>query len=441
MSFRRRLVLFALVLLMGLGTVGGVGSSGTIAQSLKQPATTSEYGPSGFVVGPNRIMVHQTQVVADGAQYGLAASAGNRWVVSILDFTNFGTAAQPISVGDFSLTALDGDDAIASDKGQGPSAELAFADVQADGSATVPVDSTIRIAVAFSVPEAAVADFEPQLEFGEERTTISSTVVDTLDATGLEPVQPWVGAQGVVQGVPGKGTIEVNVGGAVQTVSLSGVTTPPADGCFGAESSATITTLSGGSVWVEDDPTSDGSLVWYWDGGRGHLVLLNQVLIEQGFADAADGSGYASWLGAKADQIEDAGTGLWELCKDADGEWINPPTPTPVPTKTADEIRADYEWVDARDLIIRPDSFTDEKIAIQGEVFNIMVDADGFATIQIYASGTYEAVMIAFDGDTTGVYEGTWVTVYGTAMGTYSFENIYGATLTQPLIYADIVDR
>ena len=216
-------------------------------------------------------MAYQTEVGVDPAAYGLTASAGNAWVVSVLDFTNFGTAPQPISVGDFRLVTVEGGETIPSDKTQGPSATLGFADVQADGSATVPVDSTIRIAVAFAVPEVATTVFQAVLGYSDEQANIESTVVEALDAAALAPVQPWSGVQAAVQSVPGNGVIEVAVAGAAQSVSLAGVGTPPADGCFGAESSTAVTTLSGGNVWIEDDPTSDGSLVWYWDAGRGHL--------------------------------------------------------------------------------------------------------------------------------------------------------------------------
>ena len=131
---------------------------------------------------------------------------------------------------------------------------------------------------------------------------------------------------------------------------------------------------------------------------------------------------------------------MWSVCKGFGGEWINPPTPTPIPTKTADEVRAEYAWVDSRDLVIRPDSFTGEKIAVQGSVFNIQVDADGYTTMQIWLDGGSEAAVIGYDGDSTGIYEGTWITAYGVGSGTFEGTNAFGGTISQPLIFADIVD-
>jgi endonuclease YncB( thermonuclease family) len=423
-------------LLLCVGAAGNLGTTGALAQ---QEATAS-----GFVSGFNRIMVHQTENAGDGADYGLAASTGTDWVVSILDITNFGTAAQAISLGDFFLVSAEGRDPVPAALSQEPSATFGFADVQPDASATVLVDSTIRVAVAFAVPSADTsASFTPALAFGDEQATVVGTLVDKLDLARLPAVQPWVGAQGAVVSVPGDGALEVNVGGAAQTVTLAGITTPPADGCFGAESSAAVTTLSGGSVWVEDDPSSDGSLVWYWDGGQGHLGLLNEALVEQGLAgfdSGYAGTAYAGWLSAKSSTATEAGTGLWEMCRDVEGEWINPPTPAPVPTKTADEVRADYTWVDTRDLVIRPNEFQGEQIAVQGSVFNIGVDEDGFTTMQIWLDGGSEAAVIGYDGDTRGIYEGTWVTVYGEGYGTFEGTNAFGGTISQPLIFADIVD-
>jgi len=395
-----------------------------------------------FVSGFNRITVYQTQFVGAGTDWGLTEAPGNAWVVSLLDITNFGTAPQTVSLANFQWIPTEGGDPVASDVSQGPSAVLEFGDVAVDGSATIPVDSTIRIAVAFSIPVDSVTDLDPTLVFGDQRMNVGSTVIDAIDSTIIPPPQPWAGSQGVVQSVLGNETIEVNTAGAVQTVSLAGVATPPADGCFGAESSAAVLSLSGGAVWVEDDPTSDGSLVWYWDGGRGHLALLNQALVEQGFGAYDDGAGtaYAAWLSDKSNSAETSATGLWNTCKGVGGEWINPPTQAPAPTKTADEVRAEYTWIDTRDLVIRPNSFNGEKVAVQGNVLSIYVDDEDFTVLQIWLDGGSEVAVIGYEGDSTGIYEGTWITVYGEGAGTTDIQNAYGGLITQPLIYADIVD-
>lgn len=239
----------------------------------------------------------------------------------------------------------------------------------------------------------------------------------------------------MIQEVSGEGSLAVSVAGEVQTVPLVGLMTPPLDGCFGTESSEAILSLTGGSIYVEDDPTSDGDLVWFWDADEGHLRLLNQALIEQGFGaydDEYAESAYAPWFEAMEKPTKDQETGLWSLCRSASGAYINPPTPT------AEEIRGEYTEIDARDLVIRPDTFIGEKIVVAGEVFNIQVEGS-ITVMQIFVAGN-EAVGIVYEGDSTGIYEGTYVTVYGEGRGTFTGTNAFGATITQPLIEADIVD-
>jgi endonuclease YncB( thermonuclease family) len=441
---RKHVVLCFMSLLLCLGAVGT-----SVAQGIKTGEGDTELGPTAFVMGFNRITVYQTQIVGDGSDYSLpsVASAGEEWVVSILDITNFGTAPQTLTLADFQWIPVEGGDPVTSNVSQGPSAQLGFADVQSNGSATVPVDSTIRVAIAFSIPTEDATQFAPVVMLGDEQVNATSTIVDKLDVTALSPVQPWSGSQGVVQTVPGNGTIEVSIGGTVQVVSLAGVVTPPTDKCFGAESSAAVVSLSGGSVWVEDDPTSEDSLVWYWDASRGHLALLNQSLVEQGFGAYNDGSdtAYATWLAADTEAAETDEVGLWSVCKGAGGEWINPPTPAPAPTKTADEVRAEYTWPDIRDVVIRPQQFEGEKIAFQGEVFNIPPGQDASVfEFQVYVTsptGDLEAVYVYFEGDATGIYEGTYVTVYGEGAGYVTGTNAYGGEITQPLVRADIIDR
>lgn len=337
------------VVMLLLACLVVLGSLSLPVAALTQGDTQTTPGPVAFISGSTRIVVYQTQVVGNEADYGLpvpAETAGTVWVVSILDVTNFGTVPTTLSLGAFQL--LHRGNPVTADLSQGPSAKLGFTDVQPDGSVAIPVDATIRMAVAFAVPGEALANGstfqrEPALKFGDEQVNLSSTVVESLDPSPLPPVQPWIGSQGAVQNVTGNGTLEVNVAGTLQTVKLAGVTTPPVDGCFGAESSAAISTLSSGSVWIEDDPNSEGALVWYWDAARGHLALMNQALVEQGFGvsdNESDGTRYAAWLAAKTEAVEASKTGLWSTCKGAGGEWINPPVAAAAPTEVPVEAPA-----------------------------------------------------------------------------------------------------
>lgn len=115
------------------------------------------------------------------------------------------------------------------------------------------------------------------------------------------------------------------------------------------------------------------------------------------------------------------------------------PLPTAEPTAVPDK-RAQYQTIDARDLVIRPGTFEGKKIVVSGSVFNIQVEGD-FTFMQIWVDGgNYDAVMIGYQGNSIGIYEGTYITVYGTGRGTLDGTNAYGGKITQPLIKADIVD-
>jgi hypothetical protein len=61
--------------------------------------------------------------------------------------------------------------------------------------------------------------------------------------------------------------------------------------------------------------------------------------------------------------------------------------------------------------------------------------------MQIWVDGgNYDNVIVGYEGDLIGVYEGTYITVYGVGKGTISGTNSFGATVTAPLVLADIVD-
>jgi hypothetical protein len=110
-----------------------------------------------------------------------------------------------------------------------------------------------------------------------------------------------------------------------------------------------------------------------------------------------------------------------------------------MPTQSPEQVRAQYQWVDTRDLVIRPFEFENDRIAVQGTVFNIQVEGN-FTFMQIWLDGGNEAAVVVYQGDSRGIYEGTWVTVYGTGDGTFEGTNSFGGTIVQPVVRADIVD-
>ncbi len=127
------------------------------------------------------------------------------------------------------------------------------------------------------------------------------------------------------------------------------------------------------------------------------------------------------------------------------GTDTNTPPPTAVPT-TAPEPTAvpslsdTYPPVpDVRELAIGRGFTAGDKLSVSGSVFNIEVDSDG-TYMQIWVGapdGSTEPVMIYYEGDSTGVFEGTWVTAYGTYIGPICGTNAFGGQICQPAILAD----
>lgn len=120
------------------------------------------------------------------------------------------------------------------------------------------------------------------------------------------------------------------------------------------------------------------------------------------------------------------------------------PTHTPIPTNTPD-VRGEYVEMDIRELDAYPLKYVGDKVKLRGQVFNIMSDG-----IQMWVrkpgGGSFDnvAVVVTWLTDSVlpdQVYEDTWITVYGRAMGTFEGTNAYGGTITQPLIYADIIEK
>lgn len=96
-----------------------------------------------------------------------------------------------------------------------------------------------------------------------------------------------------------------------------------------------------------------------------------------------------------------------------------------------------YTEIYWQELINYPDKHKGEKVRISGRIFNIAGDY----TIQIYVSGTYEAVYIETEKALEGIYKDNWVTVYGTVQGKKCFKNSYNADICQPYIVVQYIQK
>jgi hypothetical protein len=418
-------------------------------------AQEKEPTSAGFVSGQWRIMALQTIVGEEVADAGLVKPDQGVSAVVIADVTNTGVTGtfnpSALQLGSTTGGPLDMTDGIPASNTDSVSATqaLQLPGISDEGVFTVPENGTIRMAVVFQLPAVAAEGADLVLRLDDQVMSISNTVLDSLAIAALPAMVPQMELQvaDIVE-VPGNSQVSVSLrAGGTETVTLAGVQTPAfssnlMEGCFAGESSNAVLSLAGGTVWLESVPGSDAKLFWYNDPSTQTFGLLNSQLIKQGFAGTSDAATpYASWFGSIETFVEGQQSGLWGVCKNAQGAWINPPTPTPVPTPSAEQVRSEYEWVDVRDLLIRPGVFEGDKIAVSGSVFNIMVEGE-VTFIQIYVDGgDYDAVSVVFYGDSRGIYEDSWITIYGVGAGTFEGTNMMGGTISQPLIEADMIDH
>lgn len=127
------------------------------------------------------------------------------------------------------------------------------------------------------------------------------------------------------------------------------------------------------------------------------------------------------------------------------------PPPTPVPTPTWEEKLAAYApLADVRELAIRPGGLMGQKIFFYGTILTIQVAGPGMvavlgddesigveAAIQVTVAapdGSTEVVFVGTDSDTAGMFEGSYIVVYGEVVGTQTFTNAFGGSISQPLV-------
>jgi endonuclease YncB( thermonuclease family) len=385
------------------------------------------------------VVVYQTAVADSFGDYGLKDQSGKKWALLVADVTNLG-AAGPIDLRSFGVGTGEGKSGYFA-----PRSTAAVMKKLTLGDTTdvqIKENSTVRVALAFDVPVSGkgVLTSNWYLALDGQELPLKGTATDAIESKSLPKLVPAMELEmGTIESVNGNGSFTfAPQNGAARPVSMSAVTTPPADKCYGAESAQAVMSITGGQVWLEKDEGTSSYLVWANDAQRGTFVLLNQALVEQGAAGARDGNSiYRPWLESLSSREEQKKNGLWATCRDTVGAYINPPTPT------AEEVRAQYQQVDVRDFTIRTDDFTGKKIVVAGSVFNIQVQG-GYTGMQIWATtvdGAQEAIVVQYRGDSSGIYEGTWVTVYGVGAGRFEGINGFGAPISQPLIKADMIDH
>lgn len=272
----------------------------------------------------------------------------------------------------------------------------------------------------------------------------------------------------VVDQIDGAG-LKVILAGEQANVALIGLEVSRRTGgsqpgeCYGDEAFARLRDLlpEGTTVYLESDKkTHDGSTflryVWLPGSGNEKATLINTKMVREGYAafkpDKVN-TKYNDRLAAQENEAKQGKRGLWGVCGDVHQRLI----PTPTPTPSAEEIKAQYApLADVRELAIRPGGMMGQKIFFYGTIQKIQVASSGKVVVlgdsdpKPYTSlmqvevaapdGSTEWVFVGFYGDTTGMFEGSYVLVYATVVDTQTFQNGFGGTVTQPLVSAKYVE-
>lgn len=295
-------------------------------------------------------------------------------------------------------------------------------------------------------------------------TLVFASFSTSVDAQDLPDGIPQGSEAAVVSSVPNGGTLAVVLtDGTARNVGLIGVSAPTVPTstdpgqCYGEEARLYLESLAipGTTVYLEADSKvkeTDETLlrhVWIVPADGGKALLANTKMIRDGYADVGQGgsnSKYASRLKDAASKAEEGERGAWAVC----GE-IHKPNP-----KTPEMIKAQYEPVDLRDVSIRPSNYFGKKITFYGSVLTIQVappgrgynigdtDPEFFSTFMqvqgVAIDGSIQTIVVGYNGDTSGIFEDSYVTVYGTVFDTDSGTNLFGGVVTQPAVDAEIVE-
>lgn len=196
------------------------------------------------------------------------------------------------------------------------------------------------------------------------------------------------------------------------------------------------------------------------------LILLLAIAFSTGSGAVAQNDGPAGTISALQTQVaEFKGTST------SRGEKINeqrtqiadqktqisalegqiPPTMTATPVLSGKEA---YTWLEIpAELDTRPFNHLGEKWVFCGTIATIFVAGPGQAfypgetvstgwnsIIQIRPDGYDNNFILGFDGDTTGMFEDSYVCAWATVVDTASFTNAFGGTISNTLFDAEFVE-
>jgi hypothetical protein len=90
---------------------------------------------------------------------------------------------------------------------------------------------------------------------------------------------------------------------------------------------------------------------------------------------------------------------------------------------------AEYQTIPWKELITYPDKYTGQKVKVSGQIFNINGDTE----LQMWI-GNMEAIYVVMAEPFSGIYQDSWIIVYGTVQGQNCGTNAFGGQVCQPLL-------
>ncbi|HJG85226.1 MAG TPA: transcriptional regulator, partial [Weissella thailandensis] len=104
---------------------------------------------------------------------------------------------------------------------------------------------------------------------------------------------------------------------------------------------------------------------------------------------------------------------------------------------------ADYQTGVTYDQLARtPDDYKNKKVALSGEVIQVIED-DGVTEMRLAVNGDYDNVVLADITDSkrgdSHILENDNVTIYGYSAGTTSYESTMGSDITVPYVLLEKV--
>ncbi len=278
-------------------------------------ATNGETHPT-FVASNWRVGVAAVSAGEEFPQFGLMPQEGRQWLVLIADLTNWSVEPRAVALREFIIATPNERTEPSALHTQMVSRSLGLQDPVSTSEA-VAVSTTLRTAMAFSIPATAT---DIQLHMNEQFLPIDGLITEDISGSSLPPESRSPHLQeGTLVSLLGGSRLIIQTASGEQEVVLLGSSLPGPSDCYFRESTVAAFAYVGSNVLLEADSSVLGEGILYlWviesDGNR---VLLNQALVADGAARVTalpESARFALWMSTSESIANRDSRGLWESC-------------------------------------------------------------------------------------------------------------------------------